>query len=76
MEDRLLMIMIAVILFAAVSLIGSYILQRIANKKWGYTPKREKELEEQKDLRITGRYGKIVRRNARTDKAHRKAGFK
>lgn len=50
---------IAVFLFVVVSLFGSFLLQRIANKKWGYTPKRDKELEEQKYLRNTGRYGKI-----------------
>ena len=59
MENKLLWMGIAVFLFVVVSLSGTFLLQRIANKKWGYTPKREKELEEQKYLRNTGRYGKI-----------------
>lgn len=67
---------IAVFLFVIVSLFGSFLLQRIANKKWGYTPKRDKELEEQKYLRNTGRYGKSELRDTGADEVHRKAGFK
>lgn len=37
--------MLAVILVVAVA--GSAILYVVANKKWGYTKKRERELEEQ-----------------------------
>lgn len=37
--------MIVVFLFVVV--VGSVILYVVANKKWGYTKKRERELEEQ-----------------------------
>lgn len=49
--------MLAVFLLVAVA--GSIILYVIANKKWGYTKKRERELEEQPTFRqIKGRGGK------------------
>lgn len=41
--------MLAVFLLVVVS--GSVILYVVANKKWGYTEKRERELEEQPDFR-------------------------
>ena len=40
--------MLAVFLLVVVA--GSVILYVVANKKWGYTEKRERELEEQPDF--------------------------
>jgi len=40
--------MLAVFLLVVVA--GSAILYVVANKKWGYTEKRERELEEQPDF--------------------------
>ena len=40
--------MLAVFLLVAVA--GTVILYVVANKKWGYTEKRERELEEQPEL--------------------------
>ena len=47
--------MLAVFLVVAVA--GSVILYVVANKKWGYTKKRERELEEQPTFRRVKRKG-------------------
>ncbi len=47
--------MLAVFLLVAV--VGSVILYVVANKKWGYTKKRERELEEQPDFQQIRRKG-------------------
>lgn len=38
------------LLFLLVVVVGCGILHVVANKKWGYTEKREKDLEEQPDF--------------------------
>ena len=48
--------MLAVFLLVAVA--GSVILYLVANRKWGYTKKRERELEEQPSLMQMGKKGK------------------
>lgn len=39
-------LIIAILLFLFVVIAGGIILTVVANRKWGYTPEREKELEE------------------------------
>lgn len=41
------------IVFCLVAVLGGIILYITANKKWGYTEQRERELEEQPDLQRT-----------------------
>ena len=38
--------------FLVIVIVGSGILYVVANKKWGYTEKRERELEEQPGLQV------------------------
>lgn len=39
-------LIIAILLFLFVVITGGVILTVVANRKWGYTPEREQELEE------------------------------
>lgn len=39
-------LIIAILLFLFVVIAGGIILTVVANRKWGYTPEREQELEE------------------------------
>lgn len=48
--------MLAVFLLVAVA--GSAIVYVVANKKWGYTKKRERELEEQPTFLQKGKKGR------------------
>ena len=54
MGDNALPVEMLVIFFVIV-IAGSGILYVVANKKWGYTEKRERELEQQPDLQIKGK---------------------
>lgn len=40
------------VIFLVIVIAGSGILYVVANKKWGYTEKRERELEEQPGLQV------------------------
>ena len=40
------------VIFLVIVIVGSGILYVVANKKWGYTEKRERELEEQPGLQV------------------------
>ena len=44
--------------FLLVAVAGSVILYVAANKKWGYTKKRERELEEQSTFSGKGKWGR------------------
>lgn len=45
------------IVFVIIVVIGCGILYVVANKKWGYTEKRERELEQQSELVIKKKKG-------------------
>lgn len=46
------------VVFLLVAVAGSVILYVAANKKWGYTKKRERELEEQSTFSGKGKWGR------------------
>lgn len=46
------MIIIAVVIVILIVVLGYFIMSNIIYKKWGYTPEREKKLEELKEENI------------------------
>lgn len=43
-------LIIGILLFFFVVIAGGIILTVVVNRKWGYTPEREEELEKQKEV--------------------------
>lgn len=41
---------VLVVIFLAIVIVGYLVVNSIATRKWGYTPKRERELERQADM--------------------------